>query len=369
MKINFKKFITATVLALTLGLVSCDTTETTAVNENVTADVETTNEVVQTTETVEVEPEPEHIVEEVVMAEDVYGFADASNEVVINEDSVTFVDERGSEVTISKNPERVVPLVNSYANLWYEAGGDIVGRIDSESELPEEYLGESISTVGDMTEVNMELLLDLDPDLVILRQSKQADLIPLLEESSIPYITMEYNSMSDYLKYLKIFTALTGNEDLYIENGENVLNDVNETIAKVPSENNPTVLLIFGTTSSLKAYLSNTANGEMIAQLKGNNIADSWEDTDATSIEINTEYVIDSDPDYILVQCMSSEDGVRENIEATFGTTDWWNSLSAVKEGNVVYLDRAMFHYKPNSRYNEAYEELADILYPEVFGE
>ncbi len=300
---------------------------------------------------------------------DTYRIEEKANQIIVTDKDVTFTDENMNEITIDKNPQRVVVLVNSYADLWYEAGGDIVGRLDSESELPDEYLDPSVITVGEMLNVNMEVLLGLSPDLVILRQGKQAELLPQLQENGISVISMEYDSIEDYLKYLKVFTSLNGEEELYKEYRDSTIKGVNEILEKVPSENNPDVLLILGATSSLKAYPSGTTNGQILKHLKANNIADEWGEGDATSLEINSEYVIASDPDYILIQTMSREEAIKENVEATFGTTDWWQSLSAVKNGNVIYLDRELFHFKPNGRYAEAYEEMAKIIYPEIFVE
>lgn len=294
-------------------------------------------------------------------------FEALAKEVVISGDSVSFTDAAGDKVTLAKKPQRVVGLYNSYTSLWYQAGGTIVGRIDSSSELPKEALDEAIQTVGGMTTVNLETVIALEPDLVILRKSKQDKLVEQLKQNKIPYIAMEYDSFKDYLKYLKIFTALTGNEQLYQTQGLDLLHKINETVGKVPSENNPNALLMFGTSSSVKAYLSNTAVGEMLSQLKANNIADKWEDTKATSVELNIEYLTTANPDYILVQCMSSVDEVKSYIEATYSKQQWWNALDAVKNGKVIYLDRSLFHYKPNDQYDKAYLELAKILYPEVF--
>ena len=41
-----------------------------------------------------------------------------------------------------------------------------------------------------------------------------------------------------------------------------------------------------------------------------------------------------------------------------------WASLSAVSGGQYHVLPKDLFHYKPNARWGEAYEMLADILYP-----
>jgi iron complex transport system substrate-binding protein len=294
-------------------------------------------------------------------------FEASAKEVVMNENTVTFTDASGKKVTLNKNPKKVVGLYNSYTKLWYQAGGTIVGRIDSTSELPKEALDKAIQTVGSMTTVNVESLISLKPDLVILRNDKQSELIPQLEQNKIAYISMEYDSFKDYLKYLKIFTALTGHEALYKTDGLEVLARINETVKKVPNENNPNVLLMFATTSSVKAYLPNTATGEMLSQLKAVNIAQSWETTKATSIELNIEYLSSNNPDYILVQCMSSVEEVKAYIDKTYGTQQWWQALDAVKKDRVIYLDRDLFHYKPNNQYDKAYLKLGEILYPEVY--
>lgn len=289
--------------------------------------------------------------------------ADA-REVIVTDTDVTFTDSLDQTVTINKNPQRVVSLLNSYTGLWYQAGGVVVGRLESETELPPEALDPSIKTVGrTAASVSAELLLDLQPDLVLLRASWGDELLGQLEQNEIPYIAIEYNGFADYLKWLKVFTALNGTDELYETSGTALFAEIDATIAALPTEEGPTVMLMFGTTSSVKAYLSNTAVGEMLSQLGAVNIADRWEETTATSVEMNTEYLITADPDYILVQCMGEIDKVKEYIDGLYGAEGWWNALSAVKSGNVVYLDRSLFHYKPNARYAEAYGELAKILY------
>jgi iron complex transport system substrate-binding protein len=295
-------------------------------------------------------------------------FEAAAQEVVVTDTDVTFTDSLGQTVTIAKRPERVVSLLNSYTALWYQAGGVVVGRLESETELPPEALDPAIKTVGkNASSVSTELLLELQPDLVLLRASWGDALLGQLEQNDIPYIALEYNGFADYLKWLKVFTALNGTEELYQTLGVDLLTQIDQAIAQVPTEESPSVMLMFGTTSSVKAYLSNTAVGEMLAQLGAVNIADRWEDTTATSVEMNTEYLITTDPDFILVQCMGEIDKVRAYIESQYADEDWWKTLSAVQNDRVIYLDRSLFHYKPNARYAEAYMELAKILYPATF--
>ena len=37
-----------------------------------------------------------------------------------------------------------------------------------------------------------------------------------------------------------------------------------------------------------------------------------------------------------------------------------------MQNDKVYYLEKTLFHNKPNSRFAEAYQKLAEILYPDV---
>ena len=43
-----------------------------------------------------------------------------------------------------------------------------------------------------------------------------------------------------------------------------------------------------------------------------------------------------------------------------------WRDLTAVKSGNYAFLPKDMFHFKPNAQWAQAYEILAELLYPEL---
>ena len=40
-----------------------------------------------------------------------------------------------------------------------------------------------------------------------------------------------------------------------------------------------------------------------------------------------------------------------------------WHTLTAVKEGRVEVLPKDLFHYKPNARWGESYQMLAELMY------
>ena len=78
------------------------------------------------------------------------------------------------------------------------------------------------------------------------------------------------------------------------------------------------------------------------------------------------ESVFAADPDLIVVQCHASKEDDSAELERVNGQNPVWQSLRAVKEGKVYFLEPHLFHYKPNSRFADAYVTLAKILYPEI---
>ena len=50
-------------------------------------------------------------------------------------------------------------------------------------------------------------------------------------------------------------------------------------------------------------------------------------------------------------------------LEAELLSNPAWNGLTAVREGRYHIMDNRLYNLKPNARWGEAYEKLADILY------
>ena len=125
--------------------------------------------------------------------------------VVIDEETVSFTDARDKEVTIKKNPERVVCLFNSYMDIWYKCGGEVIGRIESSKEKPVEG-SEDAEIVGTNGEPSLEKIISLKPDLVIgaANMKTQLKVCEMLEESNIDVILLHNETKEEYFKTVKI---------------------------------------------------------------------------------------------------------------------------------------------------------------------
>ena len=307
-------------------------------------------------------------------------FLEKADQVTVEADSVTFEDASSETVTIQKNPQKTVNLYGSFTTLWYEAGGTVEGCIggDSAITLYQEYIGRDITQDEGVTVVatsssgkkwDVESIVALQPDLIICStaMSGYSTIQTPAEAAGIPVIAMSYNDFSDYLKWFKVFCNLNSQEELWDTVAMPALDSVVEILAKCPTEDTPRVFSMFSGAESLQANTTNPVVGEMIEEMNAVNSVDEWENASgAERLDINLETVYAADPDIIVVQCHAGAEVAQQQIQEAYGENPVWQSLRAVQEGQVYYLEKELFHNKPNSRFAEAYQKLAEILYPDL---
>ena len=215
---------------------------------------------------------------------------------------------------------------------------------------------------------DVESIIALRPDLMICStaMSGYSTIASPANAAGIPLIAVEYNDFSDYLKWFKVFCNLTGHEELWDTVALKALDEVVNILINCPTQNTPSVFSMFSGSESLQANTSSTVVGGMINAMNAKNIVDSWGDTSgAERLDINLETVYAADPDIIVIQCHAGAEAAQEQVETLYGDNPVWNSLRAVKDGRVYYLEKTLLHNKPNSRFAEAYSRLEAILYPD----
>ena len=282
------------------------------------------------------------------------------------EEAVTFTDDLGREVTLAK-PRRVAALIGSFADVWCLAGGQgtLVAAADDSWTQFDLDLPETVESLGAVKEPNVELLLAAEPDFVLGSTKTAADveLLDLLEQSGIGVAYFDISSFADYLRMLEVCTQLTGCPERYTQYGADVQSQVEQAIARQDGSA-PRVLYVRATGSSCKVKNSQgTVLGEMLASLGCVNIADSETGLLET---LSMETILAEDPEHIFVVLQGSDTTKAEQtLEMSLLSNPAWNELTAVREGRYHVMDQRLYNVKPNARWGEAYEKLADILYPE----
>lgn len=280
--------------------------------------------------------------------------------------TLTFTDDLDREVTVPVEPQRVAVLLGSYADVWCLAGGTdsiVAAANDAWTDFDLD-LGEDVANLGSLMEPSLEELIASQPDLVIASSNttSNVELLSSLEELGIPTIYFGVNSFDDYLEMLDVCTQITGHTENYQTYGL----DVQAQVEKAKEQNDgsaPTVLLLRSASTSCKVKNSKgTVLGEILADLGAVNIADSDE---SLLEDLSMERIIADDPDYIFVVFQGSDqNAAQKTLDAALTSNPAWDTLSAVQNGNFYIMEKELYHLKPNARWGEAYQKVADILYP-----
>ena len=274
-----------------------------------------------------------------------------------------FTDDLGRTVVVDQ-PERVACLLGSFADVWYHAGGTIIAAPDDawvDFGLP---MPEDAVNLGNTKDLSLEALLAAEPDFVIgsVNTPEHLQWKDTLEVAGIPVAYFDVSDFADYLRMLEICTAIMDRMDVYVTRGLSLQRQIDECIARAAERGtSPRVLYLRASATSIRAKNSKgSVLGEMLADLGCINIAD----TDDTLLEnLSVEHILMQDPEFIfIVRLGDDEDAARENTDLFFRDNPALESLTAVQNGKVIFLDKRMYNMKPNDLWAEAYLQLEDIL-------
>lgn len=267
--------------------------------------------------------------------------------------------------------QRVAVLFSSFAEVWQLAGGEVAITVGESVErgicnedvlLVDEGAGKTIDT---------ELLLSYRPDLVIGSADipAQAEAAKLLENAGIPCALFRVETFEDYLAFLKYATAVTGNDAAYQKYGLDQQAEIESILKKTAEiEEKPKVLFIrsgSGASSAKAKKADQHFAAGMLQELGAYNVA---EDAPLLLDGLSLEAILQEDPHHIFISPMGNEQAAKTYMDSLL-TSPAWSALTAVKDHQYTYLEKALFQYKPNARWAEAYRTLATILYPEQFNE
>ena len=282
-------------------------------------------------------------------------------------ETVSFTDDLGQAFALER-PRRVAAMIGSFADIWCLAGGEdsLVAAAGDAWTSFDLGLGEDVANLGGVKETNLEVLLESEPDLILASVNTAAhlELQETFAQAGIPAAYFEVDCFDDYLRMLEVCSRLTGCPERYEANGASVQAQVDAAIARQDGSA-PKVLYIRAAASVIKVKGSEgSVLGEMLADLGCVNVADS----DHSLLEnLSMEGIIAADPDCIFAVLQASDanvDKARASLEAALLSNPAWGSLRAVRGGRFHILDHKLYNLKPNARWGEAYEALAEILYP-----
>jgi iron complex transport system substrate-binding protein len=104
----------------------------------------------------------------------------------------------------------------------------------------------------------------------------------------------------------------------------------------------------------------------MAAMLNGVNVVEKFgHNIGGNRLPFSMERLVMENPDIIFVTTMGDSAKFRVRMKKEIMSDPVWKSLRAVKNGNVHFLPNALFLYKANEHYDQAFLYLAKLLYPQ----
>lgn len=239
----------------------------------------------------------------------------------------TVTDDYGRTVVIPAHPQRVVSLSPAVTEIIYALGADslLVGRTDF-CEYPAEAL--QIPTVGGISNLNIEKILSLNPDLVISGSMVGKKATDQMDQMGTPMVCViekpRFEALYDNIRAIGRLVGKEQEADSLVESlkwkVERLLADT--SLSTFNSQLSTCYYVVgFGPTGNFTAG-GNTFINDIIRMAGGRNIAEKVE-----GWNYSLEALMQENPDYIIVR--------REDSAAFCGMKPY-NTLDAVRKGHVI---------------------------------
>lgn len=260
---------------------------------------------------------------------------------------------------------RTACLNSSLADLWHLAGGSVditVGEAVSRGFASEDAVLVDSSSGRN---INTEILIAANPDFIIGSSDTPSHvrLKSFMDEMGREMILVDMDSFADFLSVYRTLTDITGREDLYERFGTGQKEAIGRIIAEAEEEAVKPRVLFIRAGSAFSAVRAKRAEDHfaagIIEDLGGVNIAD---ESDILTDKLSLEAMLTADIDKILVVPQGDEAASVSYVESLFSSPGWKN-IKAIENGEVYFLPKELFHYKPNEHWAEAYEMMKEALY------
>ena len=273
--------------------------------------------------------------------------------------AAVFRDSLGRDVVLRSNPTRVVSLAPSITEMVYFLGlGDRLVGVTRFSCFPKE--AQKKSKVGAYTDINVEKVIALNPDLVIatVDGNMRGD-VEMLERAGISVYVINPRTINQVVDTMERLGEICG----IPERAKTLVSDLRARVIRVleavKDRGRPRVLLLINT-RPLMSVNQNTIHHNIIQIAGGMNMT---ADQPITYPKLNMESVIKGKPDVIIISSM--ERGGRYEK----ARVEWleWPTLPAVQKGHVYLIDSDLID-RPAPRIVSGLEEMARLIHPEIEG-
>lgn len=273
----------------------------------------------------------------------------------INGFPMTIVDSLGREITIENEPEKIISLSPAITEILFAIGVEdkLVGVTDY-CDYPPAALDKP--RVGSFNSINLELIVNGEPDVIFMAAGIQADFVSHLEDLGIKVVALDANGISQVLANIRTAGAVTGavagSKEL-ADALEQRINTIQEKVAQACHK--PSVFFEVWDDPLMTAGPGSFVN-DLILTAGGENVA---ADVGEEFAEFSLEILLERNPHIYIINNHAHK---PQDIKKRPGYT----GLKAVQENQVYAIEDDLVTL-PGPRIVDGLEEMAKIIHPEVF--
>lgn len=277
--------------------------------------------------------------------------------------SMTITDDLGRTVYIEKVPERIVSLAPSNTEILFTLGlGDKVVGVTEYCDFPSEALQKE--KVGGFTDVDIEKVITLNPDLILAEDIHKQEVIPALEQLGFSVIALVPHNLQEVMDSIVLIGDITGTR----QKADQIVDDMEHRIKAITdktdglTEAEKTRVLYVIWHEPIMSVGTDTRIHELIEKAGGINIAQVAGEGYPT---LTLEEVINANPQVIIANVEDYEGG-DISLQFIFDESRLGGLDALINQ--QVYGINADLTNQPIPRIVQGLELMAKMIHPELFG-
>ena len=266
-------------------------------------------------------------------------------------------EEQPPVISHAEGEEVVIATSVAVTEILDALGVKVAGVPTTSYELPESV--KDAVEIGNPMSPDLEIIKSLNPTVVVSVDTLGSDYMALFEQNNIPSQFVSLQS----LEGLKEAITTLGQRFEVEEKADELITQIEDKEASIQAEvaelEKPQILLLFGAPGATMIATSQSYVGNLVEIVGGENIIDE----SAAYTTLNKEYIATLNPDQILVMIHALPEATKAALEQEMATDTMWQSMSAVQEGRVVFLDHNYFGLSADLSVIEGLELLKEIIH------
>jgi iron complex transport system substrate-binding protein len=278
------------------------------------------------------------------------------------------VDDHNYKTVLTAYPEKIISVAPSCTEILFAIGaGDKVVAVTDYCDYPYDFAAwiaeGNMTSVGDFTAPNLEVITALSPDLILASGGVQTESVDNLRERGYKILVLDPTSVDGILNNIELVGNATGKRTeatALVNDLTSRINAVGETVADADK---PKVYYetYYEITSSW------TIGGlawqtELIEKAGGTNV---FGDQQMAYYQYQVEALIARNPDVIVLPAGGMGTGEQADIDAVKARPGW-STMNAVQKDRIYQIDPNLLE-RSGPRIVDSIEQLAKFIHPELF--